>query len=104
VLSAVADTLRSGVRSLDIVSRWGGEEFLVILRDANKKAAQHRAEALRKAVAQRIIEDDGSSITVTISFGGAEACVKDTIESLVGRADECLYKSKEGGRDRVTVL
>ena len=104
VLAAVADTLRSGVRSLDIVSRWGGEEFLVILRDANKKAALHRAEALRKAVAERTVEDDGNTVAVTISFGGTTARAEDTIESLTGRADECLYKSKEGGRDRVTIL
>jgi diguanylate cyclase (GGDEF)-like protein/PAS domain S-box-containing protein len=104
VLTAVADTLRSGVRSLDIVSRWGGEEFLVILRDANKEAALCRAEELRKAIAKRTIEDDGSAISVTISFGGTAAREEDAIESLVERADECLYKSKEGGRDRVTII
>jgi diguanylate cyclase (GGDEF)-like protein/PAS domain S-box-containing protein len=104
VLAAVADTLRSGVRSLDIVSRWGGEEFLVILKEANKEAILHRAEALRKAVAMRSIEDDGNAISVTISFGGTAARVGDTIESLTERADECLYKSKESGRDRVTIL
>lgn len=104
VLAAVADTLRSGVRSLDIVSRWGGEEFLVVLRDANKKAALHRAEALRKAVAGKTVEDDGNIIAVTISFGGTAARADDTVESLAERADECLYKSKEGGRNRVTIL
>jgi diguanylate cyclase (GGDEF)-like protein/PAS domain S-box-containing protein len=104
VLAIVADTLRSGVRSLDIVSRWGGEEFLVILRNANKKNTLHRAETLRKAVAARIIEDDGNAIAVTISFGGTAARVGDTIESLAERADDCLYKSKEGGRNRITIL
>ncbi|MDR1580229.1 MAG: GGDEF domain-containing protein [Synergistaceae bacterium] len=104
VLAAVADTLRSGVRLLDIVSRWGGEEFLVILKDVHKKAALRRAEALRKAVAERITKDDGNDIAVTISFGGTVARKDDTIESLTERADECLYKSKEGGRNRVTVL
>jgi diguanylate cyclase (GGDEF)-like protein/PAS domain S-box-containing protein len=104
VLAAVADTLRSGVRSLDVVSRWGGEEFLVSLRDANKKAAMNRAEALRRAVAKRIVVDDGNAITVTVSFGGTEARPEDTIESLTERADECLYMSKEGGRNRSTIL
>jgi diguanylate cyclase (GGDEF)-like protein/PAS domain S-box-containing protein len=104
VLAAVADTLRSGVRSLDVVSRWGGEEFLVILRDANKKAALRRADALRRAVAERIVEDDGNFVTVTISFGGTSARKEDTIESLAERADECLYRSKESGRDRVTII
>ncbi|MDR3164967.1 MAG: GGDEF domain-containing protein [Synergistaceae bacterium] len=103
VLAAVADTLRSGVRSLDVVSRWGGEEFLVILRDANNKAALYRAENLRKAVAEKIIKNDDNAIAVTISFGGTTAHKGDTAESLIGRADECLYKSKEDGRNRVTI-
>ena len=104
VLAAVADSLRAGVRSLDIVSRWGGEEFLLILRNADEKAALYRAEALRKAVAKRTVEDGGNIITVTISFGGTAARADDTVDSLTERADECLYMSKEGGRDRVTIL
>jgi diguanylate cyclase (GGDEF)-like protein/PAS domain S-box-containing protein len=103
VLRATAEALRASVRSVDLVSRWGGEEFLIILRDVNSRTLFERAEALRAQIDGRRMECGKNEVAVTMSFGGAAAKKGDSIESLVGRADACLYKSKRNGRNCVTV-
>jgi diguanylate cyclase (GGDEF)-like protein len=100
VLVVVGRTLRENLRPTDLVARYGGEEFLVILPDTNVEAGMHCAERIRQAMAAAQLDDVDTRIT--ISIGGA--CLKkaETMAALLARADEALYASKHGGRDRVT--
>lgn len=104
VLSAVADTLRSQAREVDRVSRYGGEEFCVLLPHTSHDGAALAAERLRDAINQIQIPWDDDIITVTVSTG--MACATDRHEhlrSLLRRADEALYQAKAEGRNRVVI-
>ena len=103
-LKAVAHTLRQSARTQDVVSRYGGEEFLVICPDADIDAAYQGAERLRLNVAALNLKNQGASIRLTISIGVAEKR-EDTasIDDLLNHADECLYTAKNNGRNQ-TVL
>ena len=100
VLTTVARVLRENLRPTDLVARYGGEEFLVILPDTNVDAGRQCAERVRTAVAAERLEDVDARIT--ISLGGA--CLKDRelMATLLARADEALYASKDSGRNKVT--
>lgn len=100
VLTTVARVLRENLRPTDLVARYGGEEFLVILPDTNVEAGRQCAERVRTSVAAERLEDVDTRIT--ISLGGA--CLKESelMASLLARADEALYASKDSGRDKVT--
>lgn len=101
-LRAVAAVLASGVRSMDVVGRLGGEEFAVLLPGADTEAGRLRAESLRRAVEELRVEvARGTSVGVTISVGVA-GCAGDLAESLQ-RADQALYLAKHRGRNQVVV-
>jgi diguanylate cyclase (GGDEF)-like protein/PAS domain S-box-containing protein len=103
VLKKVASTLRKHLRSLDIVGRWGGEEFLILMQNIRLKQLEKKIESLRKAIEESWVEDDGVKIKVTMSFGCTVPRKGDTPLSLVGRADDFLYKSKREGRNRFSM-
>ena len=102
VLQAVADELRRVTRAGDLLGRFGGEEFAVVMPETNIEQARWACERLRKAIASRNMHfPDGTIGRVTISSGvallaGAEGC-----DHLISRADGALYQAKEDGRDRV---
>ena len=97
VLAAVGRALAACLRTGDLVSRYGGEEFLVILPDTPPAGAMQVAERLREAVAALT----GLPKAVTVSIGVA-ACLQDeTSSGLVSRADAALYQAKNSGRNRV---
>ena len=102
VLTTVAHRLASTVRQTDAVTRYGGEEFAVILPGANLAQAEQAAEKLRRAVSDTPVEADALTLPVTISIGVAEAARHEAPESLFRRADAALYAAKFGGRDRVS--
>ena len=98
-----ARTLR-GLRSVDLVARFGGEEFLVVMPETNLAAAMVVAERLRAAVAAEpfVLHATGNTIPVTISIGLAVAAeTGEPVEQLLRRADEALYAAKNSGRNRV---
>ncbi|MEQ8717890.1 MAG: diguanylate cyclase [Acidimicrobiales bacterium] len=97
VLARVAAVTHSTVRGDDIAVRLGGEEFLVLSSGLDPDGARFTAERLREAVANT----PGDGPAVTISAGVANRRVRESLESLLGRADEALYRAKENGRDRV---
>jgi diguanylate cyclase (GGDEF)-like protein len=101
----MAQVFRRFFRSEDVICRYGGEEFSVILPEAWIEDAAKRADALRhELVKVRIRHLEHTLDPVTLSIGlAAFPQHGTTTEQLLRKADECLYESKAGGRDRVTV-
>jgi diguanylate cyclase len=99
VLKAVAGRLRDSHRDIDMVARFGGEEFAVILPDTTTEKALLPAERGRLSVATEVFICDGRQVTVTVSCGVAELQRGETANSLLRRADEALYASKDAGRN-----
>ncbi len=105
VLVEVAATIRASARKEDSVCRMGGEEFLVICRNANLESSLRAAERLRKAVSNLRVAVEGAQLGVTISIGVAskEADMSDP-GTLVNAADKALYAAKKKGRNRTCSL
>lgn len=103
ILKAVAQTLVQSVRAFDIVGRWGGEEFVVVIRNITEKNLAKLAEKLRALVGKSFVTLAASQIGVTISIGATTLAPDDSVESAIGRADELTYRSKTNGRNRVTL-
>jgi diguanylate cyclase len=104
VLRLVAKALLASVRSVDIVGRSGGDEFIVILPDANLSAAHNIADGIRSALGAidvRTVLGPETLGGITGSVGVAEFTPNDTIQTLLERADRCLYRAKQNGRNRV---
>jgi diguanylate cyclase (GGDEF)-like protein len=99
----VAGTLAHTSRHDDEVIRWGGEEFLVLVADADYAALGAAAERLRALVKQSRLFAGGQPVQLTISLGGTFVAPGDTAERVVRRADALMYQSKAAGRDRVTL-
>ncbi|MBB2748790.1 UNVERIFIED_ORG: diguanylate cyclase (GGDEF)-like protein [Microbispora rosea subsp. rosea] len=102
VLAQVAATLRTQLREYDVVGRFGGEEFVVLLPGADAHEARRVAERLRTRVGRMVVPAEQATVTVTVSAGVAIMNVhgEDLIE-LLAAADLALYRAKELGRDRV---
>lgn len=103
VLCHVAAIVRARLRSQDLVGRYGGEEFVVLLPGTPAQGAAVLAERLREAVAQAPCECQGRLIPVTVSIGvcGARLESGDTWDQLIHAADQALYAAKAAGRNRV---
>jgi two-component system, cell cycle response regulator len=104
VLKEVAARIQRYVRSVDFVARIGGEEFIVVMPETGAETAAQIAERLRLVIAGQPIAAavDGGSLPVTISLGLATTgATPDPAESLIKRADDALYRAKQGGRNRV---
>lgn len=100
VLVQVAAALSEGMREVDHLARWGGEEFLIVLPDTDEATAAQVAERLRQAVAQlRTSGAQGHAVTVTL--GVAQRSAAESPDQAISRADEALYAGKRAGRDRV---
>ncbi|MEE9141584.1 MAG: GGDEF domain-containing protein [Gammaproteobacteria bacterium] len=98
-LCLVCDALRSNFRPNDMLARYGGDEFVVLLPQANLENAVVVAERVRGAVAN--IDHEYEAITV--SLGVATLGETDSLETLVGHADEALYRAKQSGRNAISV-
>jgi diguanylate cyclase (GGDEF)-like protein len=105
VLEALALTIKEGVRAEDIPSRFGGEEFTVLLPNSDRDSSWVVSERLREAVAAMEVPLERSMPQVTISLGIYTFDETNTLdaEGIIFRADEALYFSKEQGRNRSTV-
>jgi diguanylate cyclase (GGDEF)-like protein len=102
VLTAVADRLKNSMRPYDIVGRYGGEEFMMLLPDTSFEQNLIVANRICELIRNTQFDIDGNSINVTASLGVASYNKTDKdLSDLIKRADEGLYKAKEGGRDRV---
>lgn len=98
VLKEVACLARGLIRKTDVLARWGGEEFMILVPNVGIEAAGQLAEKLRSAIEKNVFPE---GIKVTVSFGVSEYRPDDTLETLCGRADEALYLAKNEGRNRV---
>lgn len=101
VLTKLSMLLKKATRKNDIIARWGGEEFVVIMLKSNIDHAVEYAEKIRQIIGKRKIHND---ITVTISLGVSQWTRDEPIEETFKRADEGLYLSKRLGRNRISAM
>jgi diguanylate cyclase (GGDEF)-like protein len=101
VLAGFADDLKNCLRQSDIVCRWGGEEFIILLKGSNTQSARRVAEKIRLLVEQHTYVFSGEPLQITVSIGLTELQPDDTLHSLIGRADSALYRAKQNGRNQI---
>lgn len=105
VLKMIAEQLRTVLRVYDAVGRYGGEEFIALLPGADLDTANVVAERLRVAIqAMVILHTPTGPRPTTVSLGLARWKPSDTVDTLIHRADEALYRAKAGGRNRIEVV
>ncbi len=103
VLQMVARTFSANLRPFDLVGRWGGEEFVLILPNVSEQDLGKIGESMRALIENCSLTVGSKVLKVTISAGAAVVLPDDRPDGLMKRADELLYKSKEAGRNRVSV-
>jgi len=102
VLQRVAECCRKELRGVDVIGRYGGDEFVALLPETGLSAACQVAERLRKTIAERVLDTKAGRVTITVSLG--IAVLDDdhlTPETLLDHADQSLYRAKQNGRNRV---
>nr|WP_320145972.1 ABC transporter substrate binding protein [uncultured Anaeromusa sp.] len=103
VLLMVAGMLKSSLRKQDVVARWGGEKFLVLLPETTSEQAQQLIEGVREQIAQTGLWDEERNIQVTVTLGIAAMQKGETIDAVMNYADIALYRGKKNGRNCVIV-
>ena len=102
VLAAFAKIIKREAREVDIIGRFGGEEFMAILSETDTKGGVVFAEKVRKQVKRARFMYQGQRIEVTVSCGVSERAKNISLETAVKGADDCLYKAKDKGRNQVS--
>ena len=100
VLVQIASLMANAVKGKDVVCRWGGEEFLILLPQTGMEGATAVAENVRRAITDRPIETTGRSFEVTISLGVATLNADTAVDEAIGRADRAMYRAKQSGKNR----
>jgi diguanylate cyclase (GGDEF)-like protein/PAS domain S-box-containing protein len=98
VLQSLAAIVSAHLRDVDILCRWGGEEFLILAPDTDAQNAQIMVERIKKTVAEHIFSQD---LKITVSFGLVQYRKGESLDELINRADQCMYLAKKRGRNRV---
>lgn len=101
VLRGFAGQLRECLRQSDILCRWGGEEFILLLKNTDRHSASELAEKLREQCAAQHHPVDGRNLRISVSLGLSQWHPGETLHSLLARADRALYRAKQAGRNRV---
>jgi diguanylate cyclase (GGDEF)-like protein len=102
VLKCVADRCHSALRNIDVIGRYGGEEFVMLLLETDKTLATCIADRLRASIADDLIPTDYGRIHLTVSIGVAQYLASmDGLEDLIHKADQAVYKAKASGRNCV---
>ncbi len=101
LLRHVAKEMCARLRMSDLIGRYGGEEFCVVLPDTDGRNANSVAEELRRTVAESPIQAPSGVVHITLSIGIAQWCEGESLERWINRADEALYRAKSEGRDLV---
>jgi len=104
VLKMISNTLLNNIRDTDLVGRWGGEEFLVVFPEIERDIFKKVTERLRFLIEKSFISQRNSAqlISVTVSMGATFVTEGDNVNSIVERADQLMYESKNNGRNRIT--
>ena len=102
VLKAVTRTIAANTRPFDLFGRWGGEEFLGIVRNVQLPELSALGERLRALIQESYLIHEDVELQVTVSIGAAAVQVGDSPNSLLDRADRLMYHSKSAGRNRLT--
>lgn len=103
VLCEITKILKENIREIDLIARWGGEEFIVVLKNTPLETGKIKAELLRQSLEENIVLKDSINYPITGSFGLTQFKAEDSLDSLISRADEAMYKSKTNGKNQVTV-
>ena len=103
VIKKVADIAKSSVRRNDFIARWGGEEFIVLLKDCGLEEAKQVAEKIRSTIEKYDFDVDLNHFQVTVSLGAALYASPETSDDFFSRADKALYHAKHQGRNCVSV-
>jgi diguanylate cyclase (GGDEF)-like protein len=101
ILISFAETMLGWVRENDVLARWGGEEFLILLCDTNVHSASEQAERLRSAIEKYSFGEHTRSTHITASLGVAGYNKDESMDACIKNADIALYRAKTGGRNRV---
>ena len=101
VLIIFARVLKESLRDSDLLCRWGGEEFMILLPKCNSNAAALLADKIRLKIEREVMKINGRTITVTASFGVTQRIESESHDALYTRVDKALYKAKNLGRNRV---
>ncbi|GHA86563.1 GGDEF domain-containing protein [Cognatilysobacter bugurensis] len=102
-LRTVSGVCAGMVRGCDSVARWGGEEFVVLLREVDAQSAQAAAEWMRATLERTPVRFDGTIVDLTVSIGVTAYIRDEDVASTLARADRALYRAKSAGRNRVHV-
>jgi diguanylate cyclase len=103
VLRRVVERVRECLRTSDVIGRYGGEEFVLLLQGADANGAARLIERIRGAVSSADWSDIGQGLKVSVSCGITSVRTTDTLDSVLARADQALYEAKRGGRDQLRV-
>ncbi len=103
VLGELAQVVEAMIRREELVARFGGEEFAVVMPETNLDGGREFAERIRQCVANTVFHYDGHELGVTVSVGvtALDSADQPTVETVMARADDALYRAKESGRDCV---
>ena len=104
VLKAVASFLTASIRKTDVVARWGGEEFIIILPETSIKNAYTLTEKLRNKIANKEFSYNDKKLKITMTFGISSFNPEtDTVETVINRADNALGRGKKEGKNRTII-
>lgn len=103
ILKIVTKTVQSNLRNNDYIGRWGGEEFIIIFSNVDKYGISKVSEKVRHLIEKSKYRSSVLEVQVSVSIGATISLATDTVESIVKRADELMYKSKLDGKNKVTL-
>lgn len=101
VLRGVSNVIKTAVRSLDVVCRWGGEEFLILLPDTDIESARQLADRIRILVSEEVFQYERKTFKLTMTFGVSTYSHDLNIKEIIKNADRALYRGKDLGRNIV---
>jgi diguanylate cyclase (GGDEF)-like protein len=103
VLKRVVERIRECSREADVIGRYGGEEFVLLMQGASQNGGTRLVERIRVAVAATDFSDIAPALKVSVSCGLASVRATDTVDGVLARADKALYEAKRGGRNQLRV-
>jgi diguanylate cyclase (GGDEF)-like protein len=101
VLVQTGQLMKNLIRQQDLLARWGGEEFIIMIVETEIEQSQQIAEKIRWAISQNIVEFEGQHITVSVTIGLSQIHPEEKLDDCINRADNNLYLGKEDGRNKV---